>query len=98
MAMFDRKLDSIWSFNIKTRWADQSFDQRSQTTLGAAPDSPPRTWAVAEYRTLPEAAGDLRRSQSGGAVQARTDQQCLADRRRLQPHHGRRSTWLAQNP
>lgn len=45
-ATFDRKLDSIWSFNIKGRWADQSFDQRSQTTLSAAPDFPPSTWAL----------------------------------------------------
>ena len=45
-ATFDRKLDSIWSFNIKARWAEQSFDQRSQTTLSAAPDFPPSTWAL----------------------------------------------------
>ncbi len=45
-ATFDHKLDSIWSFNIKARWADQSFDQRSQTTQSAAPDFPPTTWAL----------------------------------------------------
>jgi iron complex outermembrane receptor protein len=44
---FDRALDSIWSFNLKTRWADQSFDQKSQTTQTAAPDvAPPSTWSL----------------------------------------------------
>lgn len=46
-ATFDRKLDSIWSFNVRARWADQSFDQRSQTTQTAAPDvAPPSTWSL----------------------------------------------------
>lgn len=45
-ATFDRKLDSIWSFNIKARFADQSFDQRSQTTQTAAPDVGPTTWSL----------------------------------------------------
>ena len=46
-ATFDRKLDSIWSFNVKARWADQSFDQRSQTTQTAAPDvALPSTWSL----------------------------------------------------
>ncbi len=43
---FDRKLDSIWSFNLKTRWAEQSFDQKSQSTLTAAPDVGPTTWSM----------------------------------------------------
>jgi iron complex outermembrane receptor protein len=46
-ATFDHKFDSIWSFNLKTRWADQSFDQKSQTTQSAAPDvAPPSTWSL----------------------------------------------------
>lgn len=45
-ATFDRQLDSIWSFNIKARWADQSFDQKSQTTQSAAPDVGPTTWSL----------------------------------------------------
>ncbi|MGJ4947225.1 TonB-dependent siderophore receptor [Bradyrhizobium sp. HKCCYLS20291] len=45
-ATFDRKLDPIWSFNIKARWADQIFDQRSQTTQTAAPDVGPTTWSL----------------------------------------------------
>ncbi|WP_213030731.1 hypothetical protein, partial [Acinetobacter baumannii] len=45
-ATFDRKIDSIWSFNIKARFADQSFDQRSQTTQTAAPDVGPTTWSL----------------------------------------------------
>ncbi len=39
-ATFDRRLDSIWSFNLKTRWADQSFDQKSQQL------NPPRPMSV----------------------------------------------------
>lgn len=46
-ATLDRQLDSIWSFNLKTRWANQSFDQKSQTTQTAAPDvAPPSTWSL----------------------------------------------------
>ncbi len=46
-ATFDRKLDSIWSFNVKARFADQGFDQRSQTTQTAAPDvALPSTWSL----------------------------------------------------
>ena len=43
---FDRRLDPIWSFNIKARFADQSFDQKSQTTQTAAPDVGPTTWSL----------------------------------------------------
>ncbi len=45
-ATFDHRFDSIWSFNVKTRWADQSFDQKSQTTQTAAPDVGPTTWSL----------------------------------------------------
>lgn len=45
-ATLDRQLDSIWSFNLKTRWANQSFDQKSQTTQTAAPDIGPTTWSL----------------------------------------------------
>lgn len=45
-ATFDRQLNSIWSFNVKTRFADQTFDQKSQTTQSAAPDVGPTTWSL----------------------------------------------------
>ncbi|CCE02194.1 TonB-dependent siderophore receptor [Bradyrhizobium sp. STM 3809] len=51
-ATFDHRFDPIWSFNIKARWADQNFDQRSQTTLSAAPDFPPSTWALQNIELL----------------------------------------------
>ena len=43
---FDHRFDSIWSFNIKARFADQKFDQKSQTTQSAAPDVGPTTWSL----------------------------------------------------
>ena len=44
---FDRQLDQFWSFNLKTRWSKSSEDQKSQTTLSAAPDIGPTTWSLA---------------------------------------------------
>ncbi|MET4204897.1 TonB-dependent siderophore receptor [Bradyrhizobium sp. LA6.12] len=44
---FDRQLDPYWSFNVKTRWSTSKEDQKSQTTLSAAPDVGPTTWSLA---------------------------------------------------
>ena len=44
---FDRQINPFWSFNVKTRWSASSEDQRSQTTLSAAPDVEPTTWSLA---------------------------------------------------
>ena len=44
---FDRQFDQYWSFNVKTRWSKSNEDQKSQTTLSAAPDVGPTTWSLA---------------------------------------------------
>jgi iron complex outermembrane receptor protein len=42
----DHRLDDIWSFNIKGRWSQSEFDQKSQSTTTAAPDVGPTTWSL----------------------------------------------------
>jgi iron complex outermembrane recepter protein len=49
---FDRQLDPFWSFNVKTRWSKSAADQRSQTTLSAAPDVGPTTWSLANIELM----------------------------------------------
>jgi iron complex outermembrane receptor protein len=41
---FDHRFDSIWSFDMKARFTDQSYDQRAQTTVDAAPDAGATSW------------------------------------------------------
>lgn len=43
---FDHQFDQVWSFNVKTRWSESKEDQKSQTTLYAAPDVGPSTWSL----------------------------------------------------
>ena len=49
----DRRLDPMWSFNVKGRWAASSVDQKSQTTVSAAPDAGPTSWTIANIN-LPQ--------------------------------------------
>ncbi|MEW6639493.1 MAG: TonB-dependent siderophore receptor [Pseudomonadota bacterium] len=49
---FDRQLDSYWSFNVKARWSMSKADQKSQSTLSAAPDVGPTTWSLANIDLL----------------------------------------------
>lgn len=37
----DHRFDDIWSFNIKSRWSQSEFDQRSQGPLSGTPDVNP---------------------------------------------------------
>ncbi|MBR1219339.1 TonB-dependent receptor [Bradyrhizobium sp. U87765 SZCCT0131] len=49
---FDRQLDQYWSFNVKTRWSTSKADQKSQSTMSAAPDVGPTTWSMANIDLL----------------------------------------------
>jgi len=40
----DHRFDAIWSFNVKARFTDQSYDQRAQTTVNAFPDGGATSW------------------------------------------------------
>jgi len=46
----DHKFDSVWSFNVKGRWSQSEFDQKSQGPLSGAPDIDPvflpSTWSL----------------------------------------------------
>ena len=42
----DHRFDSVWSFDVKARFTDQGFDQKSQSTQFAAPDVGPTTWSL----------------------------------------------------
>ena len=49
---FDHRLDSIWSFNVKARWAGQRFDQKkSQTTSNRPRPMSVRRHESVEYRS-----------------------------------------------
>lgn len=48
----DRELDRFWSFNVKTRWSKSAADQRSQSTLSAAPDVGPTTWSLSNIELM----------------------------------------------
>jgi iron complex outermembrane receptor protein len=42
----DHRLNSIWSFSLKTRYSRSEFDQNSQGPTTAAPDVGPTTWSL----------------------------------------------------
>jgi iron complex outermembrane receptor protein len=87
---FDRQFDQYWSFNVKTRWSKSNEDQKSQTTLSAAPDVGADHVESRQYRPRAETGGVHDQPQCAGQVSLWTDAERLAHRRRLQPRDGQR--------
>jgi iron complex outermembrane receptor protein len=50
----DHRFDDVWSFNIKGRWSQSGFDQKSQGPSTAAPDgfSGPTSWQLVDIDML----------------------------------------------
>ncbi|MEQ1531287.1 MAG: TonB-dependent receptor plug domain-containing protein, partial [Methylococcales bacterium] len=44
-ATLDHKINDMWSFNVKARYAESQFDEQTQLIFSNAPDMPPSTWA-----------------------------------------------------
>ncbi|MDP3087850.1 MAG: TonB-dependent receptor [Methylotenera sp.] len=48
-ATLDHKLNDVWSFNVKARYAESEFDQKAQSLGGNTPDRTdlsPATWSI----------------------------------------------------
>ncbi|HML27411.1 MAG TPA: TonB-dependent siderophore receptor [Hyphomicrobium sp.] len=53
----DHRFDNVWSFNVKGRWSQSGFDQKSQGPIsadftGATPDYPPSTFSMVNIDLL----------------------------------------------